>query len=660
MLDLKNAGLTELLHDFYTLTGLKLCIFDTDFEECASTPIKLYPLCARMRENPEFERRCHSCDTAHMQTCRRTRKPVQYRCHAGLTEYLAPLYYEGVIVAFICIGQATNGRDAELNTIAAYAAQFGIDEEECRSLYNMQLHYSPDEIKAACNILDACISHIYHQRMLEVRSLDTAQQIEKYINDNIAWDLSIEHLCAHFSVSRAELYQIFHTSFNSSVADYIRSKRISMAEQMIRSTSIQISEIASNVGFYDYNYFSKVFHRKFGCSPREYRKKTGERQRSGGQKIIFSDFVQKSLLPVRFFCYSRIEGTTYRLSVCMYVWTERSIQMNERAYYGHESQLFGVEEYRLTGGKGDGMRLLQVRNGKGLDFTVSADRCADISRLHFRGENCGFFSANGYVAPAYYDDKEAGWLKNFTAGFLTTCGLLAVGSPCTDEGVRLPLHGAVDNIPAERLLWDMDDERIWVKAVMRHAQIFAEKLILTRTITCSKQTNEITVTDEIENIGGEASPVMILYHMNMGYPLLSEAAELYIPAAEVTPRNAHAAEDLDTWNKVLTPTPGFEEQCYYHAFNGKPGLAAIFNHDRGYGLAISFDSSSLNCFTQWKMMGVKDYVMGLEPGNCYPDGRDVMREKGLLQMLAPGEKKAYGVRLTMLENEAQFEALKQK
>lgn len=287
MLDLKNAGLTELLHDFYTLTGLKLCIFDTDFEECASTPIKLYPLCARMRENPEFERRCHSCDTAHMQTCRRTRKPVQYRCHAGLTEYLAPLYYEGVIVAFICIGQATNGRDAELNTIAAYAAQFGIDEEECRSLYNMQLHYSPDEIKAACNILDACISHIYHQRMLEVRNLDTAQQIEKYINDNIAWDLSIEHLCAHFSVSRAELYQIFHTSFNSSVADYIRSKRISMAEQMIRSTSMQISEIASNVGFYDYNYFSKVFHRKFGCSPREYRKKLESGSEAADKKYFF-------------------------------------------------------------------------------------------------------------------------------------------------------------------------------------------------------------------------------------------------------------------------------------------------------------------------------------------------------------------------------------
>ena len=47
-------------------------------------------------------------------------------------------------------------------------------------------------------------------------------------------------------------------------------------------------------------------------------------------------------------------------------------------YIGHKSQLYGVEEHRLVGGKGDGMRLFQVTNGKGLAFTVSADRCADI------------------------------------------------------------------------------------------------------------------------------------------------------------------------------------------------------------------------------------------------------------------------------------------
>lgn len=80
-------------------------------------------------------------------------------------------------------------------------------------------------------------------------------------------------------------------------------------------------------------------------------------------------------------------------------------------YIGHESQLYGVEEHRLVGGRGDGMRLLQVKNGKGLEFTVSADRCADISRLSFRGVNMGYFSPCGYVAPDYYDDKGSGLLS---------------------------------------------------------------------------------------------------------------------------------------------------------------------------------------------------------------------------------------------------------
>lgn len=66
--------------------------------------------------------------------------------------------------------------------------------------------------------------------------------------------------------------------------------------------------------------------------------------------------------------------------------------MDQSVYLGHPSQLCGVEEVRLVGGKGDGMRLLQVRNAAGLELTISADRCADISRLIFKGDNMGYFS----------------------------------------------------------------------------------------------------------------------------------------------------------------------------------------------------------------------------------------------------------------------------
>ena len=320
-----------------------------------------------------------------------------------------------------------------------------------------------------------------------------------------------------------------------------------------------------------------------------------------------------------------------------------------RAYIGHDSQIRGVEELRLVGGKGDGMRLFQVRNGKGLEFTVSADRCADITRLSFKGDHYSFISPCGYVAPAYYDDQGVNWLQSFTAGFVTTCGLSAVGNPCVDDGESTSLHGKVGNIPAERIYWDEDADSIWIKAIIREARIFERKLKLTRTITVSKKENTLTLRDCVENEGDSPSPLMVLYHMNMGYPLLSETAELYIPAQTVTPRNEHSAKDLSTWNKVLTPQPGFVEQCYFHDFAGTEGRAGIYNPAIGKGLFMEFDTGVLNHFTQWKMMGVRDYVMGLEPGNCHPDGRDVMRQQGKLQFINPGETVTFEIKLTMID-----------
>ena len=317
-------------------------------------------------------------------------------------------------------------------------------------------------------------------------------------------------------------------------------------------------------------------------------------------------------------------------------------------YIGHASQLCGVEEVRLVGGKGDGMRLLQVRNAAGLQMTVCADRCADIYRLNFKGDNMGYFSPNGYVAPAYYDEPGAGFLKSFTAGFLTTCGLTAVGSPCTDEGEALPLHGTIGNTPCEHIWRDEDEENIYIHAIINDSGIFSRKLMLKRTIRVSKADSGFAISDTVENQGDVESPVMLLYHMNMGYPLLSENAVVEIPSVSVKPRNDRAAEDQDTWHKMLPPTPGFEEQCYFHSFKNE-GKASIYTPDIHKGLTIFFDSNALDNFTEWKMMGFRDYVLGLEPGNCHPDGRDVMRKEGKLKILQPGEAVTYEVSVSLYE-----------
>lgn len=320
-------------------------------------------------------------------------------------------------------------------------------------------------------------------------------------------------------------------------------------------------------------------------------------------------------------------------------------------YIGHESQLYGVEEHRLVGGKGDGMRLYEINNGKGLELTVSPDRCADIARLRYRGINMSYFSPCGYVAPAFYQATGTNWLKSFTAGFLTTCGLEAVGSPCEDGGELLPLHGTIANTPSEHSYFCQEGEDLVVRAVTKDEVLFARKLRLTRELRVSTQKNEFVITDVIENTGDTTQPFEILYHMNLGYPLLDEDSVITVPSAQVEPRDDHAAEDLANWSKAIKPEVGYQERCYYHKFPDENGRASIYQPKLGQGLEITFNAKELDGFVEWKMMGVRDYVMGLECGNCYPDGRDVMRQKGMLKFLAPGEQKKYQVKVRMLDSQ---------
>ena len=94
---------------------------------------------------------------------------------------------------------------------------------------------------------------------------------------------------------------------------------------------------------------------------------------------------------------------------------------------------------------------------------------------------------------------------------------------------------------------------------------------------------------------------MILYHMNMGYPLLDEDATLSIPSRTVIPRNARARDGLSEWNRIIPPQKGFEEQCYYHLME-KEGVVKIYQPKIDTGVCVAMIGETA-IFTQWKMMG---------------------------------------------------------
>ena len=327
--------------------------------------------------------------------------------------------------------------------------------------------------------------------------------------------------------------------------------------------------------------------------------------------------------------------------------------MDQAKYYGHPSQLFGVTEYRLIGGRSDGMRMLHVKNGKGLEFTISADRCADITELSLDGKNLSYTSVRGLTAPSYYTEGHDGFgfLKSFNCGFLTTCGLNNIGVPNTENGTPHGLHGTIGNTPADHVRYEITNAEIIIKGEIHDEVLFGRKLVLSRTITVSLAENKMELHDTVKNMGSASEPVMCLYHMNIGYPLLSEHSLLSVSSSEVLPRDERAAEDLDSWNQMISPVPHFEEQCYYHKFSEGVGCAKIFNPDIQKGLSIEFDTNVFPQMTQWKMMGERDYVLGLEPTTNTLEGRKTIAERGELNHLSPGETQDISIRLSFYGDE---------
>ena len=336
-------------------------------------------------------------------------------------------------------------------------------------------------------------------------------------------------------------------------------------------------------------------------------------------------------------------------------------------YVGDLSQLAGVKRFTFAEGKAKGVEAFEVRTGGGLNYTVLADRCLDIAWAEYRGVPFGYIANAGVVAPAYFDPSGANYLNSFTAGLLSTCGLTYLGAPCRDGDEELGLHGRIGNTPAGEIgaavEWPAKDPRVVIAGKVRESRLFGADLILSRNIESPLGQNKIRITDRVRNAGFEPQPLMFLYHVNLGYPLLQENSELIAPVKSVVPRDAAAQPGLSAHLRMEPPRKGYAEQVFYLDLaadaDGMTSVALV-NMELGFGVYERFNLRQLPRFIQWKQMGEGFYVLGLEPGNCYVEGRAKERQRGTLQSIEPGETREFSLEIGVLEGKEEIEAFRAK
>lgn len=307
-------------------------------------------------------------------------------------------------------------------------------------------------------------------------------------------------------------------------------------------------------------------------------------------------------------------------------------------YIGHPNQLCGYHRFCFSEGAMKGLEAVEVFNSTGLRFMVLLGRGMDIGEATYKGKGIAYITPAGYVSSAHFQNGGSEWLRAFAGGLLVTCGLCNVGPGCETDGASYGLHGRFSSLAAEQVsiqrLKISGQEAIEIKGVVRQASLFFENFEVRRTIRTYGSSNRIEIEDEVINNSFKAQPLMLLYHCNFGYPLLCERTVLDFSAQESKPRDEEAEKGMDSMKTIFPPQPGFSEQVFFHKGVSEATLASP-----DMSVIINWDAESLPCFTQWKMFGQGEYVLGLEPGNCNPIGRKAYLESGEAEYLEPGEVK---------------------
>ena len=265
--------LNVFLRNFYTAVGIRISVFDDEFNLVTEYPEKAPPFCSRIRSTEVGKSNCKNCDITAFKEVKKQKATRIYVCHAGLTEAVAPIMLNGIVLGYVILAHMLPKENYEASILEALrkTEKYGFNSEDILVNLKKIKPHSEEKITACVQILNAVAAYLQVTNLVQWKAENIAVKIDEYIERNMADKLTDTVLCRTFLVSRTKLYQISTQHFGMSIAKHILFKRIEVAKNLLKE-NLSVTEVSSKTGFSDFNYFGKVFKKEVGVSPSEYKK----------------------------------------------------------------------------------------------------------------------------------------------------------------------------------------------------------------------------------------------------------------------------------------------------------------------------------------------------------------------------------------------------
>ena len=314
-----------------------------------------------------------------------------------------------------------------------------------------------------------------------------------------------------------------------------------------------------------------------------------------------------------------------------------------------------------------GMEILTIDTGT-LKVVVLPDRGMGIWKCWSNDTEFGWQSpVDGPVHPSLVpvlDESGIGWLEGFDE-LLVRCGLNSNGAPeFSDQGsVKFPLHGRIANLPATQLEIAVDarEGTLDVIGMVTEARFLVYSLQLHTRMRFRAGSSVIEIIDTVTNPGSLPTSMQMLYHINIGQPVVEAGARIHATPKTICPRDATAARAIESWDRCEGPVSGFSEQVYFMQATADSqhwSETMIASANQTTGLSVQFCTRTLPYLNLWKnTAAVEDgYVIGLEPATGFPNTKSFEEKNKRVITLAGGESRVFRLKLEPLASSDAVEA----
>ena len=264
-----SQKLNDAIKHFCILTNISILVLDSEFNHLAFYTEEKPSYCTEIQKSPLGKSRCLHSDMVLLEKCRDSHKTQWHICHAGILDIAMPILKNDTIIGYILIGRTrVLAEEKALN----YIKEIGINNEKMKDYYREVTGYNKTQIHSMLKLASMMVSFILTNDIIHIQTNPLAEAAVAYIDAHINEKISIDMLCKELNASRNQLYLLFHTNFNTTVNDYIISRKLQVASKLLKNTDLSINSIAEEIGISTYTYFSKLFKDKFHISPLAYRK----------------------------------------------------------------------------------------------------------------------------------------------------------------------------------------------------------------------------------------------------------------------------------------------------------------------------------------------------------------------------------------------------